>query len=301
MIKIILFVFILTISINAKKITPNEVYGQVRLITDEIHFLLKHYDIAHDHDGIVKKVKKSTEVEPRNVWQKSYEIMIKINMFRILNGLSIIEPVNLEPILSMNPALVYEQTQRILTEIRVLKYRIGLTNEPYKLKTYKNKTALDVFNAFSHISLSFDELNQSEIKTSYVFGETLRIYDDLSTILEHLKLTDKTMPTKKDEKINMKDILNINIKILDKIKQVQIGMGIKTVDFTEFKMDNPTKSNIFELIQMTIAELQTIKAYIGLLHYVTPASTIYEGKTLAEVYQLMNWNLRKISLIEEIK
>jgi len=49
---------------------------------------------------------------------------------------------------------------------------------------------------------------------------------------------------------------------------------------------------------MIIAELQTIKAYIGLLHYITPSSTICTRKTPADVDQLMNWNLRKISLIE---
>ncbi len=48
---------------------------------------------------------------------------------------------------------------------------------------------------------------------------------------------------------------------------------------------------------MIIAELQTIKAYIGLKHYITPVATTYRDKTPAHVEQLMSWNLRKVSLI----
>lgn len=51
------------------------------------------------------------------------------------------------------------------------------------------------------------------------------------------------------------------------------------------------------MTQMIIAELQTLKAYVGLKNYITPAASVYVNKKPADVDQLMNWNLRKIALI----
>jgi hypothetical protein len=50
---------------------------------------------------------------------------------------------------------------------------------------------------------------------------------------------------------------------------------------------------------MIIAELQTIKAYLGIPN-ITPAAAQYQLKTPAEVDQLMSWNLRKLNLIHSL-
>jgi len=77
----ILLVLVLFFNIAiAKKITPNEVYAQVGLIQDEIHHLLKYYGLKHNHDTIQHRLLVKTPLKPRNVWQKTYEIMIKINI-----------------------------------------------------------------------------------------------------------------------------------------------------------------------------------------------------------------------------
>lgn len=303
--KLVILILLLNVA-SAKQITPNEVYAQVMLITQEMHFILEHYGIEHKHHKVEEHIEIKTALKPRNVWQKTYEIMMKINMFRVSKKLPIVEPVNMAPVLNLNPDLVYEQTQRILTEIKIFKYRLGLNDNDHKeehkeVKIYKNKTPLDVFNSLANVSSSFDNLNKAGFTPSYVFGETMRIYDDLTTILQHLKLADKTIPTKRDEEATPKDTFNVSFKILDKIKQIQFSVGIDTVDFSAFKKDNPNPSDVFGMTQMILAELQTIKAYIGLLHYSTPTAIVYNSKTPADVDQLMNWNLRKISLIEKLK
>ncbi|EDZ62740.1 hypothetical protein SMGD1_2615 [Sulfurimonas gotlandica GD1] len=294
----IILIFLLTLGLFAKTITPNEVYTQAMLISDETHYLLKHYGIKHDHDGIVSRTAIKTQLKPRNVWQMTYEIAIKMNILRTAHKLPIIEPVNMSPVLNLNPDLVYEQTQRILTEIKIFKYRMGIKNRELKEKIYTNKTPLDVFNLLRKISASFDELNQAEFTPSYVFGETMRVYDDLTEILAHLKIKDNTIPTARNDKATPKDTFKVSMNILTKIKQIQFSMGVESVDFSVFKKDELTPSDVFTMSQMIIAELQTIKAYIGLEHYITPAATTYTGKTPTDVEQLMNWNLRKVSLID---
>ena len=296
MIKIIITLVLFFNIINAKNITPNEVYSQVMLIKEEIHYLLKYYDVSHDHEGIVKRVQLSTKLKPRNVWQKSYEIMVKINILRNEYSLPTIEPVNMAPVLNLNPNLVYEQTQRILTEFKIFKHRLGIKNEVYKLKTFKGKTSLDVYIGLSHVSASLDELNKGGVTPSFVFGENMRVYDDISLLLQYFDLDDKTIPTKKNLSATSTYTFNVGLKILEKIKQLQIVAGIDFVDFGGLKKVKSTPSEVFGITQMILSELQTIKAYVG-LKTITPASTVYKTKTPPEVHQLMSWNLRKLNLI----
>ena len=293
----IILLFLFSVGLSAKIITPNDVYSQVMLISDEMHFLLKHYEVKHNGEEEADNTNIKTSLKPRNVWQLTYEITIKINILRISHKLPFIEPANMEPVLNLNPDLVYEQTQRILTEIKIFKYRMGIESKKFEIKKYKNKTPLDVFNALSHISSAFDELNGVGFTPSYVFGETMRVYDDLSTILHHIRIKDGTIPSSRNDKATPSDTFKVAMKILDIIKQIQFSLGIPTVDFSVFKKDKPTPSDVFTMTQMIIAELQTIKAYVELTHYVTPAARLHTNKTPADVDQLMNWNLRKISLI----
>ena len=283
----------------AKKITTNEVYSQVMLITDEIHYLLKYYDVPHDHDGIIKRVKINTNLKPRNVWQKSYEIMVKINILRNEYNLPTIEPVNMAPVLNLNPDLVYEQTQRILTELKIFEQRVGIKVKEFKPILYKGKIPQDVFNGLSHISASLDELNKGGVTPSYVFGENMRVYDDISLILEYFNIEDKTIPAKKNLSATSTDTFLVGIKTLEKIKHLQIAAGIDFVDFSGFRKDSSTPSEVFGITQMILSELQTIKAYIG-FKTITPAAISYKTKTPPEVEQLMSWNLRKLELINTL-
>ncbi len=295
-----LFVIILFVGLlNAKEITPSVVYSQVMLITDEIHFLLKHYGIDHAHEKIIKRNIVNSKLKPRNVWQKSYEIMIKINILRSEHGLPIVKPVNMTPVLNLNPNLVYEQTQRILTELEIFKFRNHIESPRFKVKEYKNKTPLDVFNGLNHISMALDEINQIGFTPSYVFAENMRVYEDITAILHYLDIEDKTIPAKKNINATPNDTFNTALKTLEKIKQLQMSASIDYVDFNSFRKKKQTPSDVFSMTQMIIAELQTIKAYIG-LNIVLRSADDYISKTPVEVDQLMSWNLRKLNLIKNL-
>jgi len=297
--KKLFFLLLLGTILSARVITPTDVYSQVMKINNEMVSLLNYYGIKYNEQEIAQRTTIKTSLKPRNVWQLTYEIAIKINMLRIANKLPTIEPINMEPVLNLNPDLVYEQTQRILTEIEIYKFRSDIKTVMHKTKLYKNKTPLDVFNALSKISAMFDELNQAGFTPSYVFGESMRVYDDLTTILNHLGIEDNTVPTARNDKATPKDTFEVAMKILEKIKQIQFSVGIATVDFSAFRSTEITPSTVFTMNQMILAELQTIKAYVGLNHYITPAATTYVNKTPADVDQLMNWSLRKVTLLNK--
>jgi len=299
MIKKICIVILLFISLEAKELTPSDVYSQVMLIKDNIHSLLKYYDIKHEHKAIQNRVMVKIPLKPRNVWQKTYEIMIKINILRDEHNLPIIEPINMPPVANLNPDLVYEQTQRIITELKIFETRLSIPISKENLQKVKGKTPLDVFNALNGISLTIDELNKNKVTPSYVFGENMRVYDDISLILDTLNIEDNTIPAKKNIKSTPNDTARTGLKILEKIKQLQVLSGISFVDFRDFKKAKQTPSDVFSLTQMIIAELQTIKAYLNIPN-ITPSAAQYHEKTPAEVDQLMSWNLRKLELINSL-
>ncbi|MCK5110050.1 MAG: hypothetical protein KAQ94_00925 [Arcobacteraceae bacterium] len=302
MIKFLIITVLFFSSVFAKNITSNEVYTQVRLIQEEVHNLHKHFGTEHHHEDegdAAHKVK--TKLKPRNSWQKTYEILIKINILRNENNLPTIEPVNMTPVLNLNPDLTYEMTQRILTELRIFQYMVGIKSATQMPEKFQGKSSLDVFNGLSHISESLDELNKMGFTSSYVFGENMRVYDDLTIILQHLNIKDETIPAKQDMKATPMDTFNLGMEMLLKIKQLQIKSGIDFVDYSGFKKSKVTPSDVFAISGMIIAELQVIKAYIGLNDYITPAATKYNSKTPVEVDQLMNWNLRKLSLINSLE
>jgi len=299
MIKKILIIILIFTCVNAKKITPNEVYSQVLLIRDDVHNLLKYYNVRHKNKIILKKSLVTTPLKPRNVWQKTYEIMIKINILRQEHDLPIIQPINMPPVAHLNPDLVYEQTQRILTEFRIFRTRLNIPLVQYHLTEVQHKSPLDVFNALNDISITIDELNKNKVTPSYVFGENMRVYDDISLILDALSIEDNTIPAKKNLKSTPNHTASTGLKTLEKIKQLQVLSGIAFVDFSDFKKKKQTPSDVFSLTQMIIAELQTIKAYLSIPN-ITPAASAYKAKTPAEVDQLMSWNLRKLELLKTL-
>jgi len=300
MLKQLIIISILLNFATAKIITPNDVYAQVMLISKEIHFLLKYHELEHNHKEVLARTNIKTKLKPRTTWQKTYEIMIKVNILRKSHNMPIIEPINIEPILELDPAMVYEQTQRILTELRIIKYRLDIKNRQYKPSKYSNKTPQDVFNELNHISASLDTINKSVFTPSYVFGEAMRVYDDLTTILNYLNIKDDTIPTKRDNSATPLETFSTAMKIIEAIRTLQKRVSIETVNFSSFKKKNPSPSDVFTMVQMILSELQTIKANIGLFHYITPAATSYNSKTPADVDQLMNWNLRKVLLIDTL-
>ena len=299
MIKILIILSLFCSNIFAKNITPDEIYLQVRLIQEQVHNLHKHFGIKHHHEDD-EEYQIKTKLKPRISWQKTYEIMVKINILRNINNLSIVEPVGISPLLNLPAELTYEMTERILTELKILHIRLGIKNLAKPIEIIKGKTSLDVFNGLNHVSESLDELNQVGLTPSYVFGENMRIYDDLTIILQHLNIKDTTIPPKQNSNSTVLDTFNVGMEMLLKIKQIQIKSGIAFVDFSEFRKEKVSPSDVFTITGMVIAELQTIKAYIGLTDDITSAAAKYHSKTPAEVDQLMRWNVRKLSLINNL-
>ena len=300
--KKLLVLLFLTLSISAKEITPNDVYSLGTLIQDHVHFLLKHYKINHDHKAVMQRNKiLHTQFKPRNTWLKTYEILVKINLFRQDHGLLRIEPVGVAMGLDFNPDSVYEMNHRILTELIIIEKREGLIAPQFKRKTFQNKKPLDNYNLYVDISKAFDELNKRELTPDYVYAESMRIFDDITVLLHYLNIDDSTTPETILASATPKDAINVAFKLIRRIQSLQSDVRINTVDFSELNKKGPNPSDVFVATGIVIAELQTLKAYVGLKYSVTPPAHIYKNREPRHVEQLLRWNLKRINLIETLE
>ncbi len=299
--KKLFLIFLLSSSLFAKIITPNDVYSLSVLIQDHLHFLLKHYKVEHHHDAIMKRDRiLFTKLKPRNIWQKSYEILVKINMLRESHNLPRIVPIGIEAIENLNPDMVYGMNERILAELRIFETRMDIVVPKFEIKKFTNKIPLDNYNAYVDISASFDELNKRFLTPSYVYAETMRIYDEITHILDYLKIEDYTLPDKKKENATPKEAMVTSMEMLELIRRLQKNIGIESVDFSEFHKKNVKPSDVFTVSGLIISELQPIKAYIGLTDSVIPSALRYINKKPQNVEQLMRWNIKRLSLINNL-
>lgn len=298
MLKIIFILLLLLLSnvFAFKQITPSDVFTEVNQIKKEIELIKEFYKIKKE----LSYQKLYINLEPRHTWQKTYEIIVKINILRRSKNIPRLEPIGMQPILKMNPILTYEQTQRILTELAIFKTTMEIDKKVSKKNKFINKTPQDVYNLLSVVSLELDILNGEVFTPSYVFSEALRVYDDITIILNYLDIPNETIPPKRNINSLPKDSFNTSMSILKKINKIKKSIDIKSTDFEQLIKDNITPSDVFSLNQIILSELQVIKAHLKLYDYVTTPAKTHNNKTPVDVNQILGWCLRSINLINNL-
>jgi len=278
-------------------VSPSQAYAQAVQIEKEVNLLLEYHNISErSKPGAFKAV-----LLPRHVYEKAYVILTKIQILRQRNGFSRFTIISLEPKMSVDSELVYEQTQRILTEFRIIKARIGLTSQISPPQNYSGKKPIDVFNKLHQISLNIELLNQEPIVPNHVFAVVMKINEDVDVILQHLLIDDQTFPPAKNTDAKSADVLTAVFKAMAEIQRLQRQAGIVRTDFSTFqKNKGALPSDVFNMVGMVFAELQTIKANMEIKSIAAPA-TRFEGKTRADVQQLVRWISRKLQLIQQFR
>jgi len=151
------------------------------------------------------------------------------------------------------------------------------------------------------VSVELDLLNGQEFTPSYVFGEAMRIYEDINLILQHLNIADKTEPPVKviDAKPSM--AFNTALKLLTKVSELEASIGFEGLDPAIFLRKNPSPGHVYEIAEMIISEIQVIKASLGIRYVISPAAKYYTLKTPAQVNQVLGWSLAKLTLISSLR
>ena len=296
--KLFIFTFLLVfspVSYGLIELTPSDVYRKNLEIYKEIELIRKHFNSPKTKDASTSGI----FMRPRNTWLKSYEVLVKINILRTNNQLPRVAEVVLQPLKEFNPSLVYEQMIRILTELTIIKDRIGISEKIQRVKPQFGKTVSDNYHLLETISTQLDGIIGKSFTPSYVFAQNMRILEEINTILGELNIRERTSPPNRNEDAIPKDVFKVALQLLEEVKRLQRIAGVESIDLSSIKKTNITSSDVFGLTGLIISELQPIKAYLR-IDKVTPAANIYHDKYPADALQLMGWALRKIKKIRTL-
>jgi hypothetical protein len=134
-----------------------------------------------------------------------------------------------------------------------------------------------------------------------VFAEVMRILADVDGLLQHLRLEDNTFPPEKRADLTPADSLRQAFELMAEIHRLQREVGIPRTDFEAFrKTEEVVPADVFNMVGLALAELQTIKAQRDLRYSMTPPANYYRDKTPADVHQLLSWVTRKLQLIKRL-
>lgn len=285
--------------VSAAEITASDVYTQALRVNDEIKILKRHFNITEEANPPALNIGLS----PRHVWQKTYEILYKLNILREKLGLASLSIPSRQPQLSVSPAYPYEQILRILTEIDIIKRHLDITEKTELTSTViTGKTPTENFNFLNRISMEIDFLNGASFTTNHVFAQAMRVLEDVNMLLERLEVRDSTIPPAVQAGASPQDVLNTGITLLEEIRKVQLLAGMDTIDIFALKSfyKTATPSEIFGVTSVALAELQTLKGYLGLKYMLTPPARHYDNVSPQGVQQVVGWAIRKLRLIKNL-
>jgi hypothetical protein len=286
----------LSLSVHAE-ITADDIYAYANQINEEINILKRHFSVKETKS--VKEIK--IFVLPRHTWQKSYEILFKLNLFREKQGLPILTVTSREPQKNPPPAIVYEQVLRIITELQIIKFYLGIQEEAPPRSSFSGKTVNDNYNLLNAISAQLDLLNDSSIFTLAIdFGQAMRVTEDIDFLIEALNIKDTTTPPLKEPNTTLENIIETQMQVLAEIQRLQPFAGLEKTEIYGFKPEGIiTPYDIFSLMGVILAELQPIKAHLE-LKYASITARHYENKTPEDIKQVLSWALRKLLLIRRL-
>ena len=280
----------------AAEITPSDVYAQALRIEQETLELQRQLGIT-DAPEITKPIK--TELLPRHVWAKTYMVLTKITLFREQKKLPAVRPVAIEPLLNLTPFYPWAQTQRILTEMKIVEQALGLSIATPPTPVVTGKKPMDVFNKLNQISALWSVLVGGQITPSYVYAEAMRLNEDVSLLLQMQNIMDTALPPNKLENAIPADSLEEGFLVLREIQKLQIQVGIEPINLDEFHVarQEARPQDVFNILGLLLAELQPVKAKLGLKHSITPVAQYYDSKKPADVAQLLGYISNKLHLL----
>jgi len=268
-------------------ITPNQVYAEVERIEADVLSIMKYRKRVSTNTV----QHRSVQFKPRHVWQKTYEILVKINIYRRADHYPTIAVGTLEPVQELHPKLVFDQTQRILTELQLIKLRLNLvaSSPTPAARIQHGKMPSDVYALLDKVSSDLDSLIGFDFTSSDVFAEVIRLNSDIEVILNALEISDVSFPPIKHKNSQPADAFKVAFELLDTVEKIQRYLSINVSDFSGLEKDTVDSGDVFELIELIIAELQPIKFSLSLQHVRTPNNKDYVDKTPADVEQLIGW------------
>jgi hypothetical protein len=276
---------------HAAEATPSDVYAEAVRIEHEVASLRRYLKVAGEAEVTHAK---SAELRSEHVWSECYVILLKLGKLRRQLNLPYVEPIGTEPSLDMPLNSVWGMTQRILDEIHILKFFLDIPGQAPAAVPVAGKRPVDAFNKLTQISRELDLLS-SPVTPTDAYSEAKRIDAEVDAALRHLRVVEKAVPPARLEDLRPKDSLRAVFGLLEELRRIERDYGMAMPEFREFDTgDKATPDDVLILVEMAIAELERVKARVGMVHRVTVPGTYEQNKKPADVAQLLGYIVAKL-------
>ncbi|MEN9849652.1 MAG: hypothetical protein RL368_2392, partial [Pseudomonadota bacterium] len=243
-------------------------------------------------------------LNPGHTWQKSYEVMRKLSLLREKLGLAMLSVPARQALLRVAPNYSYGQIIRLITELDIIKRYLNIPEKvEFNASQITGKTATDNVNLLRIISAEMDLLNNTKLTPSHVFAETLRLLDDINTVVDAVGIRDTTIPPTQLPQAKPQDTYAATLEILQELYRLKTMLGLENIDVSSFKnmYTTITPDEVYSLVGFALVEIQALKAALGLKYALTPPALHYENMSPSNVLQVLGWGVRKLRLIRNLR
>jgi len=288
---LLLLLFFASSTVNAALIaekTPADVYVQVQLLSEDVRALRKNNKIHTPWPEVTIE----TGHAPRHVFQKTLEILDKINRYRVYVANTGGITVPRFPGRDITPNEVYSVVVRLRNELKLL---VNLEETETKNSTRKGPAAklitpAKVYAALSEISISLDEtLGIRGITPSDVYIRSeqvlqlalfLRKSQNLPMVIEKPKLTEGKLPNHALQHVN---------QLLKQINLSEKNLWMKPIEVPDVPRRVISPGDVYDAMGLALAELQRIQYRLG-LERSFKISPVEGTKTLDDVIQNVDYS-----------
>jgi len=246
-------------AVTAEK-TPNDVYQQVELLADDVRKLRANNNITADWPS----VEFVAGYEPQHVYQKTLEILGKINSYRTKVSKTGGITVPRFPGRDITPNEVYSVVTRLRQEMNLLVQNRGL-QESQESQDVVNKSPSDVYAALAEVSIALEEtLGLRSIRPAEVYMRSVQVVE-LSRFLrksQNLPL-DVAKPVLTQGKFPNHALRSVH-ELLGKIGVAEHNLWMKAFQQPRLPRRVITPSDVFDAMGVAIAELHRIQFRLGL-------------------------------------
>ncbi len=285
---IIAVVFFFSMASRAELITqktPADVYVQVELLSKDVQALRD----ANNIQTPWPKVAVEPGRQPHHVFQKTLEILDKINRYRINVAKIGAITVPRFPGRDITPNEVYSVVSRLRQELLLLVNTSPMLEQGEPVKLNREITPADVYAKLSEISIVLDEtLGIRGITPSEVYIRSKQVLQ-LAKFLHNSQNLPMGIPRPKHTvgKLPNHALKSVN-QLLLKVQQAEKNLWMTPIKVTPVPRRVITPVDVYDAMGLALAELQRIQFRLG-LERSFDIPRVKNNKTPDDVIQNTEW------------
>ena len=259
----------------------NDVYAVAEILEKKIIHLAGEKNIEAKYMKLPNQFHKS----PRQVLQKSIEVLQKINKYRENSNLGRVSV----PIYSSDKVLdedVYYSLIRLNTEVDLLLKKIHCKHIKMlsKKKTYIDKTSNETYHMIWLASLAMDELLGKGFSPTDNYKESMLIIDIIKFMRNSQGIYENIVIPQKKIRKHPNHVLYATNKLLSKISKAEKRLWMEPVDVPQNPQRIITPTEVYDSMQMVVTELKRIRRRLGIERFYK-TKDIKSSKTPSDVLQ----------------